>query len=195
MSDPNTTLTLQAVVSAFESRGGIAPAELRDHPALVHCTGVDKAEAWGFETRAVVAPWDARVALAVVRSGSRASPELLAKAGAVYTVMKRPGGPFPDRIGVGRTRTADISLRLGSVSKYHAYFTYDEAQRRWHIWDARSRNGTRVADRRLEPGEGSPLENGIQLTFGDEPFLFFTERGFRELVETLAQNGAPATSR
>jgi pSer/pThr/pTyr-binding forkhead associated (FHA) protein len=132
-----------------------------------------------------MAPWDTRVVLAMVKSGTQVDPELVAKAGAVFAVAKRPGGPFPDRIGVGRARTADISLRLGSVSKYHAYFTHDE-KGRWLIWDARSRNGTRVGERRIEPGDGVELSNGTQLTFGDEAFLFFSDVGFRKLLDSIA---------
>lgn len=184
--------TLQEIVTAFERKGLAALADYQERPALVHCDRSSKGESWGFETRAVVAPWDTRVAFALVRSGRMADPELLSKAGAVYPVAKRPGGPFPDRIGVGRTRTADISLRLSSVSKYHAYFTYDEAQRCWTLWDARSRNGTTVGDKRLQGGEGAVVENGTSVLFGEDVFLFFSEQGFRTLVESLAQSGPGA---
>jgi hypothetical protein len=174
-------------VSAFESRGLAALGELRGRPALVHCDNSTKTDTWGFETRAVMAPWDTRVALSMVKGGRLADPELLSKAGAVYAIAKRPGGPFPDRIGVGRTRTADISLRLASVSKYHAYFTFEEAQACWKVWDARSRNGTSVGERRLGSGEGAVVENGSSITFGEDTFLFFTDAGFRKLLESLAQ--------
>jgi hypothetical protein len=187
MSEPGAPPTLQELVSAFESKGPAALGELRERPALVHCDSSSKTDTWGFETRAVMAPWDTRVALSMVKGGRLADPELLSKAGAVYIVAKRPGGPFPDRIGVGRTRTADISLRLGSVSKYHAYFTHEEGQGGWKVWDARSRNGTSVGERRLSSGEGAVVENGMNILFGEEVFLFFSETGFRKLVESLAQ--------
>ena len=108
---------LEELVTAYEARGVASMGELRQRPVLVHCDKSAHGDAWGFETKAMIAPWDTRVALALVRSGRMADPELLSKAGAVYPVTKRPGGPFPDRIGVGRTRTADISVRLGRVSK------------------------------------------------------------------------------
>lgn len=186
--------TLEALVTAYEARGPTSLAELRERAVLVHCDRTNKGEAWGFETKAMIAPWDTRVALALARSGRVADPELLSKAGAVYPVMKRPGGPFPDRIGVGRTRTADISLRLASVSKYHAYFTHDEAKGTWTLWDARSRNGTTVGAQRLEPGEGKLLENGSYVLFGEDGFLFFTGEGFHKLVQSLAQS-APGSFR
>ena len=187
--EPDTQPTLRAVFTVFEQKKTLPP-ELRLHPVLVHFGQAgDQAGARGFETKALMAPWDVRVALVLVNSGSEADPQLLTQAGSVWPVAKRPGGPFPDRIGVGRTRTADISLRMGSVSKYHAYFIYNDAERRWEVWDARSRNGTWVGDRRLPSGSGAPVENCTQLSFGDEAFLFFTEPGFRALVEALAKTG------
>jgi len=187
MSDPQAPATLPAVVAAYELKGRAVLGDLQDHAAIVHCGEEMPNQAWGYETRAVQAPWDARVVLALVRSGSRINPEVLAKAGAVYAVTKRPGGPFPDRIGVGRARTADISLRAPSVSKYHAYFSYDDATREWTVVDARSRNGTRLGDRRIEAGTPVKLTNGVQLMFGDETFLFFTPDGFREVLDSLSQ--------
>ena len=167
--------------------------DLQDHAALVHCGEELPQQAWGYETRAVAAPWDTRVVLALVKSGAQINPEVMAKAGAVYAVAKRPGGPFPDRIGVGRARTADISMRSPSVSKYHAYFTYEDAKREWFVVDARSRNGTRLGDRRLEAGDPVKLINGAQLMFGDETFLFFTPDGFRQVLDSLAQTGGAKT--
>jgi hypothetical protein len=187
MSDPQAPPMLQTVVGAYELRGRAVLGDLQDHAALVHCGEALPDQAWGFQTRAVAAPWDTRVALALVRSGAQINPEVLAKAGAVYAIAKRPGGPFPDRIGVGRARTADISLRSPSVSKYHAYFTCEEGRREWSVVDARSRNGTRVGERRLEAGDPAKLANGAQLMFGDETFLFFTPDGFRQVLDSLAQ--------
>jgi hypothetical protein len=181
--------TLQSIVSAYEAKGALALLDFRERPALVHCNASSKPDAWGFETRAVVAPWGTRVALALARGGKMGDMEMLEKAGAVFPVAKRPGGPFPDRIGVGRSRTADISLRLSSVSKYHAYFTFDEREQRWLLWDARSRNGTSVGRTRVEPTAGVPLENGVDIHFGEDAFLFFTDAGFAKLVQNLAQSG------
>jgi hypothetical protein len=180
MAEPSSPRSLQEL-------GPAALGELHGWPALVHCSRAGGEGSWGFETRTVAAPWDARVALALARGGRVADPELLSKAGAAYAIIKRPGGPFPDRIGVGRARTADISLRYDSVSKYHAYFTCDEAEQHWTLWDARSRNGTMVSNQRLSPGSSAPVENGSALVFGEELFLFFTKAGFAALLGNLAQ--------
>jgi hypothetical protein len=191
MSGPGATPTLREVVSEFENRR-VLPLQLFEHAVLIHCGGAitdfPGSSTGSFDTRAAMAPWDARVAIALVRSGLKADPELLSKADAVYAVKKRPGGPFPDRIGLGRSRTADIPLRITSVSKYHAYFTYDEAQGLWTLWDARSRNGTYVGPTRLTSGAGAPVANGEHVAFSEESFLFFTNEGFRNLVAMLAQS-------
>jgi hypothetical protein len=184
MADSDALLTLQELVSVYEQRGPVSLGELRDAPALVYCGGELKGDSMGFETRAIAAPWDTRVVLAMVKSGTQVNPELIARAGIVYPVAKRPGRPFPDRIGVGRARTADLSLRSASVSKYHAYFSRSP-EGHWFICDARSRNGTRTGERRIEAGQNVKLENGTQLTFGDEVFVFFTERGFRIVLDSL----------
>jgi hypothetical protein len=184
MAEADALPTLQELVGLYETKGPPGLGDLRDTPALVHCGGELKAETMGFETRAIAAPWDTRVVLAMVKSGTQVNPELIARAGLVYPIAKRPGRPFPDRIGVGRARTADLSLRSGSVSKYHAYFSRS-ADGSWFICDARSRNGTRVGDRRIEAGQNVKVDNGSQLTFGDEAFVFFTERGFRVVLDSL----------
>ena len=178
--------TLQELVIAFEKSGSSALGELARSPALIQIDASAPAKAYGFETVAISSQWDLKVAIGLAQSGLKADPELLVKASSVHPVAKRPGGPFPDRIGAGRARTADISLRLSSVSKYHAYFHFDEANAAWSVWDARSRNGTTVGRQRLEPGAGAPLENGASVLFGEELFLFFTREGFLSLVKGLA---------
>ncbi len=178
--------TLQALVSSYERQGVASLGELARHPVLVHIENTSPQTSYGFETVTIGASWDLRVALGLAQSGLSADPELLAKAGAVYAISKRPGGPFPDRIGVGRARTTDISLRLSSVSKYHAYFRFDEVTQAWEVWDARSRNGTTVGKQKLAAGEGKALENGASILFGEGLFLFFTRDGFLSLVKGLA---------
>lgn len=179
---------LQSLVEAYELKGPASLGELQTRPALVHC-GEELANAGlGYETRAVQAPWGARVVIALVKSGSSINPEVLAKARSVHAVAKRLGGPFPNRIGVGRARTADISLRAPSVSKYHAYFTRGDGPGDWVVVDARSRNGTRLGEQRLLPGTPAKVATGTQLMFGDETFLFFTPESFCKVLESLAQS-------
>jgi hypothetical protein len=188
MAEPISPRTLRELVSSFEKKGVPSLGGFYGRASLVQCDRESGGGAWGFETRAVTVSWDAQVALALVRGAYNVNPELLSKAGAVYPVVKRAGGPFPDRVGVGRTRAADIFLPHASVSKYHAYFVRDDASGSWTLWDARSRNGTTLGDRRLSSGEGAPLANGATVLFGESMFLFFDEAGSLKLIEGLAQS-------
>jgi hypothetical protein len=181
--------TLQDIVAAYDVRGDAGLDSYRGCAALLHSelNGSPVAPAMGFETRAVEAPWHLRVTVSLTRTACKVSAEALVRVTRVHALSKRFGGPFPERIGVGRTRQADVSLRAPSISKYHAYFTRDEQKNRWHLVDARSRNGTWVDDRRLEPGESAAVEDGARVLLGEESFLFFSADGFHNLLKVLAR--------
>jgi hypothetical protein len=102
-----------------------------------------------------------------------------------FPVVKRPGGAFADRIGVGRARNADVCLPHGRVSKYHAYFSR-AGDGGWTLTDARSTNGTWVEGEPLEPGHAVPVRDGARVRFGPFVFLFVTADGFRRLVAARA---------
>jgi hypothetical protein len=80
-------------------------------------------------------------------------------------VKKRPGNPFPDRIGVGRAQNCDIVLRLPYVSKLHAHFL-DGVGAGLRISDLRSANGTSLNGRTLDPGEAADATSGDWIGFG-----------------------------
>lgn len=82
----------------------------------------------------------------------------------IQAVKKRPGGPFPLRVGVGRTRNSDVSLRFGTVSKLHAQFFLDEPP--WTLVDLDSANGTFVNDERLAPKRPRIVPIGARVRFG-----------------------------
>jgi hypothetical protein len=82
----------------------------------------------------------------------------------IQAVKKRPGGLFPQRVGIGRTRTCDIALRFSSVSKLHAQFHLDEPK--WTLVDVDSANGTFVNDERLVPRKPCLVAIGARLRFG-----------------------------
>ena len=78
--------------------------------------------------------------------------------------VKRDTSPYEAFVFIGRAVTADIQLDDESISKSHAAF-----QRRgedWFVKDVRSRNGTYVDGRRLNPGEEARVHSGTQVTFG-----------------------------
>lgn len=98
----------------------------------------------------------------------------------VIPVIKAEGRPFPERIGVGRTRGTDIILISSDISKYHAYFSNEGD--RWFVSDAGSSNGTSVDGVRLTPMTPTPLNNGALLAFGARLHLFLTPTGFVDFL-------------
>jgi hypothetical protein len=80
-------------------------------------------------------------------------------------IRKRPGNPFPDRIGVGRAQNCDVVLRLPFVSKLHAHFLPGVGAG-LRVVDSRSANGTSVNGRELEKGEAADATSGDWIGFG-----------------------------
>jgi hypothetical protein len=97
-------------------------------------------------------------------------------------IRKRPGNPFPDRIGVGRAQNCDIVLRLPFISKLHAHFVQGggadpragsggapaphSSMAYLRVVDSRSANGTSVNGRDLAPGEAAEATSGDWIGFG-----------------------------
>ena len=102
----------------------------------------------------------------------------------VEWLTKRPGGVFPDQIGVGRTRNNDVVLPITGVSKYHAYFKYDEEAECFRIADAGSKNGTELRGEPLPVREPVALESGDALSFGGLCCKFFHTDKFIEGVKS-----------
>jgi hypothetical protein len=100
----------------------------------------------------------------------------------VYPIAKRAGGAFQDRVGVGRAPNVDVSVALPRLSKYHAFFTWEEDGSAYYLTDAGSKNGTQVDGKMLEVRQATPVQNGSTVELGPYRFLFFTPEGFRELV-------------
>ena len=95
----------------------------------------------GFYTKSVpdsTAPSDAVI---------RKSPLVVNDSFIVIPILKREGNPFPERIGVGRTKGTDITLADREVSKYQGYFS--AAGERWSFTDGGSSNGTFIRGERL----------------------------------------------
>jgi hypothetical protein len=86
----------------------------------------------------------------------------------VAAVRKREGNPFPERFSVGRARNCDVVLRFASVSKLHAHLLPGTARggAPLMVVDERSKNGTRLNGRALEPGEPVAVHFNDTLRFG-----------------------------
>jgi len=72
---------------------------------------------------------------------------------------------YGDRISIGRARNKDIVLRHASISKFHAWIERD-AQGRWCLADAGSKNGTRANANEVQAREPIAIKTGDVLRFG-----------------------------
>lgn len=152
---------------------------LRKHaaPVLVYQGDRDAEDAASFHTS--FAKPDARP--------SSAPPAPAASAPRVFALLKRPGGPFEDRIGLGRARNADVHIPLAQLSKYHAYVTTTEDGSRHLIADAGSKNGTYLDGARLSAREPVLLSDGSEVQLGPYAFQFHTSQGLLDLVARRAR--------
>jgi hypothetical protein len=72
---------------------------------------------------------------------------------------------YGDRISIGRARNKDIVLRHASISKFHAWIERD-AQGRWCLADAGSKNGTRANANDVQARDPVVIKTGDVLRFG-----------------------------
>ncbi len=100
----------------------------------------------------------------------------------VFVLRKRPGGAFPERIGIGRAKGSDVVVQLSGISKYHAYLGM--ADDNYTLTDAKSRNGTWVNGVRLSTPPHS-LSNRDEVVLGSSTFLFFNTDGLRALFAEI----------
>lgn len=90
-------------------------------------------------------------------------------------LVKRPGNPFPNFVSVGRAANNDLVIGVETISKLHAYFTYENGA--WNLTDYRSTNGTRLNGAPVEPGQATPVRDGDRLLIGKEvTAVFMTPR-------------------
>jgi hypothetical protein len=73
------------------------------------------------------------------------------------------------RVTVGRGRENHIRLQSEKVSRQHAVFQRQDSS--WELIDRGSTNGTFLNEQRLQPEQGSALQNGDEIRFGDRRFF------------------------
>jgi hypothetical protein len=157
-------------------------------PVIIQLSQTQSEDDIGFETKVVRPAGAVRLLIAHARSTKmfdRSTYEMISKFGITYFVMKREGGPFQERIGIGRSPSADISVRLPGISKYHAYFTKSE-QNQYFVTDAGSKNGTRVCGDAIQSGMATEVNDWNQILFGDQLYVFLTVPTFVDIVGKLA---------
>ena len=146
-------------------------------PVLLHREERDDDEDRAFKT-GITDPRGNKLELA---AGLTTHPDL-----SVIRILKRPGGPFKDRISVGRSRNSDIHVDYPKISKFHAYFTWSEDKTRYHLTDAGSTNGTFVNSHKLTAGQPVILPDRAMVSFGRYHFRFHMPRGLYEVVSEIA---------
>jgi len=86
-------------------------------------------------------------------------------------LVKRPGNPFPNFVSVGRAANNDLVIGVETISKLHAYFTFEDGG--WNLTDYRSTNGTRLNGEPVEPGQAVRVRDGDLLLVGKEVTAMF----------------------
>lgn len=73
---------------------------------------------------------------------------------------------------IGRSSKCDCRMQDKTISKEHCRILYRKYSREYYIEDLRSRNGTYLGTRRLEPFTQEKLLDNSELTIGDCRFRF-----------------------
>jgi len=107
----------------------------------------------------------------------------------IIPLRKLEDGIFQDKIGVGRTRNNDIVIPYARVSKFHAYFTWNEDRSEFYLTDPGSTNGTFLNGVRLSPNGAKAVPNRTIVSFGRFHFRFQTARGLYDLLGEIAFGG------
>lgn len=108
------------------------------------------------------------------------SPLVLNETFLVIPIVKSEGHPFPDRIGVGRTKGTDLTLFESDISKYQGYFSQNGGS--WFFTDPGSSNGTFARGERLTPMVTTPIEDNTEIHFGSGRYIFRTAAGFCDFL-------------
>ncbi len=107
----------------------------------------------------------------------------------VFALAKVPGlkNPFAMGITVGRVDTNDVQLDDASVSRFHAYFQFDERAQAWQLTDAESKNGTFLDGVKLAANAKNRLKDGALLRFGEVSLRFLLPQALVDYVEDKAR--------
>ncbi|RMG15631.1 MAG: FHA domain-containing protein [Planctomycetota bacterium] len=132
------------------------------------------------------------------KSGGGKAEEILRKlsaAGSYVFLLRREKNKFASMITVGRAANNALRLNVGSVSKFHAYFTYVARDGCWYLADAHSSNATFVDGKELPPSHGKqPVRSGSVLRFGpDVTAQFFDAEGFWDMLHGSGALSGPET--
>ena len=86
---------------------------------------------------------------------------------------------------IGRSPDRDLFIDHSTVSKRHAFISYDREKNAFKLGDAGSTNGTFLNGQAVEAGDPVYIRDGNILSFGDCDYLFFSPAGFAQLLNRL----------
>ena len=90
----------------------------------------------------------------------------------IFPIVKHGRNAFADMVTIGRTSNNDLVVPHLNVSKFHAYFR--RVKGKWALRDANSKNGTFIAEKRLQPGQDYRLIDKSLISLSDRiGFIFF----------------------
>jgi hypothetical protein len=95
------------------------------------------------------------------------------------------GKDFPRKLLVGRGTDRDLTIDHSTVSKRHAFISYDEEKQAYKLGDAGSTNGTFVNGHSVESGDPVYIRDGNIVSFGECDYMFFSPQGFSDLLKRL----------
>jgi hypothetical protein len=118
------------------------------------------------------------------RRGGHLDDDEFANAWLAEPIKKKPGKPYPERIGIGRAVNCDISIRAPYISKLHAFFLV-EAGLPLRLADNKSANGTWVNGRRVT-SEPLIVEAETRISLGALELEIRSARQLYALVAAVA---------
>ena len=83
-----------------------------------------------------------------------------------FPVKKCAQNPWPDRIMIGRASNNDLVLSDASVSKVHAFLTYEKNSGKLKAHDAGSLNGIQHNEHLVAPGGSADIQSHDYLEIG-----------------------------
>lgn len=120
------------------------------------------------------AMWSSNPGLLVPASGGTAAARGSPIDPVVFELVPPEG---KERVVVGRSRTADLTIPLSRLSKHHAWFGWSALERKHFINDMGSKNGTVVRGTRLAANFATQLNDGDEVLLGPYSFVFHTPEG------------------
>jgi FHA domain len=97
--------------------------------------------------------------------------------------LQHPNNPFAMGITVGRIDSNDIVIDDESISRFHAFFQFDERKKLWILVDAESRNGSLINGRKLTLNEKGIVSDEAHLQFGSAKLRFLSIDALRLFLE------------